>query len=61
MTLAEITDFVLGYVDSLEKDVQRIIDASLPNKQQHRAAALLVQDRFQTTRAYIAAQLDKRG
>jgi hypothetical protein len=56
MTSVELTDVVLGYVHSLELDVQHILDASLPNKQQHKAASLLVQDRFRTTRSYIVTQ-----
>ena len=61
MTLAEITNFVLEWVKSLEADTQSILDASLPNKQQHRAASKLVHDRFHTALVHIEEQLDKRG
>ena len=61
MTLAQITDFVLEWIKSLEAEVQAILDASLPNKQQHKAASKLVHDRFYTALNHIEEVLDKRG
>lgn len=61
MTLAEITNFVLEWVKSLEAETQAILDASLPNKQQHKAASKLLHDRFYTALNHIEAQLDKRS
>jgi hypothetical protein len=60
MTLAEITTFVLDWLGSLEIQVQAVLDASLPNKQQHRAASRLVADRFHSAKIHIEDQLDKR-
>ena len=60
MTLAEITDFVLEWVKSLEVETQAILDASLPNKQQHKAASKLLHDRFHTALVHLEETLDKR-
>jgi hypothetical protein len=61
MTLSEITDFVLEWVKSLEAEVQAVLDASLPNKQQHKAASKLIHDRFHMALNHIEEQLDKRN
>lgn len=61
MTLAEITYFVIEWIKSLESQTQDLLDASLPNKQQHKAASKLLHDRFHTALVHIEETLDKRG
>jgi hypothetical protein len=43
----DVPDFV-QWLKKLESGVQSVLDASLPNKQQHKAASKLVSDKFHT-------------
>lgn len=48
MTLESVMELFFDWAHLLESDIQTILDTSLPNKQQHRAASKLLHDQFVT-------------
>lgn len=46
---------VVCLLNQLELDVQDVLDASLPNKQQHAAASRMLGEKFNTARDKVTA------
>ena len=53
---APITISILNH---LEEDIQNVVNASIPNKQQNRAAAILVSDHFRRARYLYEEAIQK--
>lgn len=51
---------VISFINNLEDEIKTVIDASVPNKHQNRAAQKMASDRFFQTRTYICNRLEKQ-
>lgn len=49
--------FVIEWVSTLEKQIQEILDASLPDKQQNKAASSISYDKFRVAQKALQTKL----
>ena len=61
MSLDGVVELFFEWAHKLESEVQDILDTSLPNKQQHRAATKLLHERFVVNTVEFKIQLTGSG
>jgi len=52
---------VIDILVSLQSEIKTLIDASIPNKQQSKAAQTIAADYFSKTREYVATMAEKNS
>jgi len=60
MSQVNYEPIAISILNNLEQDIQTVLDASIPNKSQNRAASKMAADHFWRARALYVEATDKK-